>query len=116
MKKVQVEIIPWLTRAFGAEKGGHLLLEEHLEDGAKFKDLLSQLIARYPSFGEIVLDPTSQRLQEHVTVIVNDRFLQLVGGLEAKLGEGDEVVFLPAFAGGNPAKAGLAQVDRICPI
>lgn len=104
MKRVEVEVVPWLTRAFGAERGGHLLLEKHLEDGAKFKDLLKELIAEYPSFAEIALDPQSQRLKEHVSVILNDRFLEVAGGLEAELKEGDRVVFLPAFAGGCPAR------------
>ncbi len=39
-------------------------------------------------------------LRRFVNVYVNDEDVRFTGGLETKLGDGDQVVVLPAVAGG----------------
>ena len=48
----------------------------------------------------LLFDTTAQRLPEHVEVVLNDRVLDLQGGLAAPLHPGDTLTFLPAHAGG----------------
>jgi molybdopterin converting factor small subunit len=43
----------------------------------------------------------SQTLPEHVEAVLNDRVLDLQGGLAATLTPGDVLTFLPAHAGGQ---------------
>ena len=41
-------------------------------------------------------------LRRFVNVYVNDEDVRFIGGLEAPLTDGDQVVVLPAVAGGGP--------------
>jgi molybdopterin converting factor small subunit len=63
-------------------------------------DLLSRLVdsdARYTH----IFDPATHALPEHVEAVLNDRVLELQGGLDAPLHAGDVLAFLPAHAGGR---------------
>jgi molybdopterin converting factor small subunit len=48
----------------------------------------------------LLFDPSAAHLPEHVEVVLNDRLLDLQGGLDAELHPGDVLSFLPAHAGG----------------
>jgi molybdopterin converting factor small subunit len=48
----------------------------------------------------LLFDAQAQLLPEHVEVVLNDRVLDLQGGLDAVLRPGDTLTFLPAHAGG----------------
>jgi molybdopterin converting factor small subunit len=47
-----------------------------------------------------VFDRSTQSLPEHVELVLNDRLLDLQGGLDATVQGGDVLAFLPAHAGG----------------
>ncbi len=49
----------------------------------------------------LLYDAQHQRLTEYVDVVLNDRLLDLQGGLDAALSPGDVLLFLPAHAGGG---------------
>ena len=66
---------------------------------ASVADLLTSLAENDPRYRH-VFDAQSQSLPEHVEVVLNDRVLELQGGLSAALHDGDVVAFLPAHAGG----------------
>ena len=57
---------------------------------------LAETDQRYTS----LYDPAAERLPEHVEAVLNDRVLDLQGGLAARLSPGDVLSFLPAHAGG----------------
>ncbi len=100
MNTVKLEVLPWLTEALGARPSEHLLMEEEVADGATVGDLLTKLAQRYPRFQKVAFAPGSQMLRDEISVIVNDRILELLQGLETKLSNGDVIVLLPAFSGG----------------
>ena len=52
-------------------------------------------------FGNEVLEDHGKRLREGVLVTVNGIASGQIGGLDAKLKEGDIVTILPFFAGGG---------------
>ena len=60
---------------------------------------LSELVASDPRYAHL-FDRESQTLPEHVEVVLNDRVLDLQGGVNAALKRGDVLTFLPAHAGG----------------
>ena len=60
---------------------------------------LTALVASDPRYG-LLFDVDRQRLPEHVEVVLNDRVLDLQGGLLALVSPGDTLTFLPAHAGG----------------
>ena len=79
-------------------------------DGAKAVDaqgdslgaLIDDLEGNHPGIkGRLVEDKEgSVDLRRFVNVYVNDEDVRFIGGLEAQLSDGDQVVVLPAVAGG----------------
>ena len=67
--------------------------------GGTLQDALADLDAQYPGIGARVLDDEG-RLRRFVNVYVNDEDVRFTGGLETGLADGDQIVVLPAVAGG----------------
>jgi sulfur-carrier protein len=67
-------------------------------DGASLSALIDDLEANHPGIKERLLE--NGDLRRFVNVYVNDEDVRFIGGLEAELSDGDEVVVLPAVAGG----------------
>ncbi|GAB3992453.1 MoaD/ThiS family protein [Glycomyces albus] len=67
--------------------------------GATLAELFDDLDASHSGLkGRVVTDEGS--LHRFVNVYVNDEDVRFIGGLEAKLEDGDSVTILPAVAGG----------------
>jgi MoaD family protein len=68
-------------------------------DGASLSALIDDLEASHPGIKERLLE--NGDLRRFVNVYVNDEDVRFIGGLEAVLSDGDQVVVLPAVAGGS---------------
>ena len=100
MSSVCVEVMPWLSRYFGAEHHGHVVLEREVADGATVKDLLEEISSHNPEFRDVLFDVGTGRPGRYMTIVLNGRLLELAGGLETKLNPGDTILLLAALAGG----------------
>ena len=67
-------------------------------DGASLSALIDDLEASHPGIKERLIDGVD--LRRFVNVYVNDEDVRFLGGLEASLSDGDQIVVLPAVAGG----------------
>ncbi len=67
-------------------------------DGAKLSALIDDLEANHPGLKERLIEDGD--LRRFVNVYVNDEDVRFIGGLDAELADGDQVVVLPAVAGG----------------
>lgn len=67
-------------------------------EGATLGELIADLETRHQGLSERLLEDGA--LRRFVNVYVNDEDVRFLGGLEAPLSDGDEVVVLPAVAGG----------------
>jgi MoaD family protein len=67
-------------------------------DGANLSALIDDLESNHPGIKERLID--NGDLRRFVNVYVNDEDVRFLGGLEAGLSDGDQVVVLPAVAGG----------------
>jgi molybdopterin synthase sulfur carrier subunit len=76
-------------------------------EGATLGELIDNLEANHPGIKERLIDGTE--LRRFVNVYVNDEDVRFTGSLETKLDDGDEVVVLPAVAGGSVAWVPVAQ-------
>ena len=85
--------IPTILRTY---TGGQA---EVAADGGTLSEVLASLETRHPGISARVLDDQG-RLRRFVNVYVNDEDVRFLGGLEATLSDGDQVVVLPAVAGG----------------
>jgi molybdopterin converting factor small subunit len=85
----------------GRPRGARTILTAQASPGESVADLLQRLVRLDARFG-LLFDPAAGRLPEHVEVVLNQRVLDLQGGLAAPLSPGDRLGFLPAHAGGSP--------------
>jgi MoaD family protein len=67
-------------------------------DGSNLSALIDDLEANHPGLKERLIEDGD--LRRFVNVYVNDEDVRFIGGLEAELTDGDQVVVLPAVAGG----------------
>ncbi|MBR8744154.1 MoaD family protein [Nocardiopsis sp. MG754419] len=68
-------------------------------NGSTVGELFSDLDGRYPGIAERLVD--NGKLRRFINVYLNDEDVRFVGGLDAKLTDGDNVTVLPAVAGGS---------------
>jgi molybdopterin synthase sulfur carrier subunit len=71
-------------------------------EGANLSALIDDLESSHPGIKERLIDHKDGKadLRRFVNVYVNDEDVRFIGGLEAALSDGDQVVVLPAVAGG----------------
>ena len=67
-------------------------------DGGSLSALIDDLEANHPGLKERLIE--NGELRRFVNVYINDEDVRFIGGLEAELTDGDQVVVLPAVAGG----------------
>lgn len=68
-------------------------------NGANLGELFSDLDSNYPGIQERLID--DGKMRRFINVYLNDEDVRFVGGLDAKLSDGDSVTILPAVAGGD---------------
>ncbi len=92
---VEVRIPTILRNYTGGEKAVNA-------DGASLSALIDDLEANHPGIKDRLVEDKngSPELRRFVNVYVNDEDVRFLGGLEAPLSDGDQVVVLPAVAGG----------------
>jgi molybdopterin synthase sulfur carrier subunit len=82
-----------------SELTGVLKTEVEVPDGVTVRRLIDILTERYVKLREELLDERGD-LKPMYNILVNGRAIEWLGGLETRLKDGDEVVFLPPAAGG----------------
>ena len=85
--------IPTILRTY---TGGEKAVDAN---GATLTALIDDLEASHPGIKDRLLDGAD--LRRFVNVYVNDEDVRFTGGLETALSDGDQVVVLPAVAGGS---------------
>ena len=90
--------IPTILRTY---TGGEKAVDAN---GATLAALIDDLEANHPGIKDRLLDAKEDGqtdLRRFVNVYVNDEDVRFTGGLETALSDGDQVVVLPAVAGGS---------------
>ncbi|MFA7248162.1 MAG: MoaD/ThiS family protein [Dehalococcoidia bacterium] len=100
MSEVTVDVMPMLAPYFSAAGGEHLRFTAPIENGDTILDLLGHLADEHAALDGVLIDRSSRELTEAVRVVLNDRVVELAGGLDTVLVDGDTILILPAFAGG----------------
>ena len=100
MDHIQIVIMPWLSDAFGSEGSQRVVLGEQIDPGSSLKEVLHLLAVKYEPFGSTIFDVRSERVRNHARVVVNDRLMELLEGVDTVLKDGDQLIFLAAYSGG----------------
>ena len=72
-------------------------------DGSSLGALIDDLEANHPGIKDRLVEDSQAGegdLRRFVNVYINDEDVRFIGGLDAELSDGDQVVVLPAVAGG----------------
>ena len=73
-------------------------------DGATLSEVIEDLESNHPGIRERLIE--GEDLRRFVNVYVNDEDVRFTGGLGTSVKDGDQVVVLPAVAGGAGVPAG----------
>ena len=113
----RVRIPPTLRDAVGGAR-------EVEVPGVTLRDVLSELVSRFPALGRQVLE-NGNGLAPFVNVYVDNEDIRTLGGLDTPVQEGSTVILLPAMAGGErtltPSVLGtigdtpLVELPRLAP-
>ncbi len=68
-------------------------------EGATVGELIDNIESQYPGFAHQIMDESGQ-LRRFVNIYLNDEDVRYLQGKDTPIGDGDEVSFLPALAGG----------------
>ncbi len=91
--KVKVRFLGFLARLYGSDE---VTLE--VPEDSTFKDLLENLVKRKSRFKNAVLNGGDVR--GTVLTLINQKDIAVLSGLNTKLKNGDEIVFVPVSHGG----------------
>jgi sulfur-carrier protein len=84
-----------LRHASGNEK-----FSLEIEDVVSILDLVKSLTLQAPSLRRNLLDEQLETPKPNALILVNGREISVLNGLETKVKDGDEVVFVPVVHGG----------------
>jgi molybdopterin converting factor small subunit len=72
-------------------------------EGATLSAVIDDLEANHPGIKDRLVEDAGRGtgLRRFVNVYVNDEDVRFIGGLDAEVSDGDQVVVLPAVAGGS---------------
>jgi molybdopterin converting factor small subunit len=85
--------IPTILRTYTADQ------KSVRASGSSLSALIDDLEANHPGLKDRLIE--NGDLRRFVNVYVNDEDVRFLGGLEAPVADGDQVVVLPAVAGGG---------------
>jgi len=100
LAQVRIEVYPWLTELLGGGRSQHLIMDMAVSGGETVRQLLSRLAQEHPDFAARAFDApgTPSTL---MSLFLNDLFLELAGGLDVALSDGDSLTLIPAWEGGQ---------------
>ena len=100
MGRIRLEILPGISDVLDSQGVGHLVLEETIEEGATIGDLIRKLGNEHQAFGDIIFDTKTDKLSGNVMIVLNDRIVEALKGLDTNIEDGDIIKLLPVIAGG----------------
>ena len=100
MGRIRLEILPWVSDVFGGQGAGQLVLEETIEEGTTIGGLLRKLASEHQTFGDIIFDTETDKLSGDVMIVLNDRVVEALKGMDTSIEDGDIIKLLPVIAGG----------------
>ncbi len=70
------------------------------QEGISIKDLVDRITQELPELKHTFSDQELKDSRSNSLVLVNGREISVLNGYETKLGDGDEIVFVPVVHGG----------------
>jgi molybdopterin converting factor small subunit len=98
---VQVRLMPWFSELLSPEYTSAVLVDEDLPSGSTLRGLIGSLAGRSPRLGDALYCSEQGTLHHAVVVTCNGRLVSPAQALDLVLQSGDQLVFAPAYSGGD---------------
>jgi molybdopterin synthase sulfur carrier subunit len=92
---ITLKFVGALRHASGAEK-----LKRDFAEDSSIRDLINEIVREKPELKRALMDNQSKEQITNALVLVNGREISVLSGLETKIKDLDEVVFVPVIHGG----------------
>lgn len=79
---------------------GKTQLTVNFQKGTSLKELLSKLSQEMPQLEKTFTEQQHNNSTSNALILVNGREISVLNGLETRLSDGDEIVFVPVVHGG----------------
>ena len=79
---------------------GKTQLTINFQENTSLKELLSNLSQEFPLLEKTFTDQQLNDSRSNALILVNGREISVLNGLETRLNDGDEIVFVPVVHGG----------------
>ena len=93
--------MPLTMKFIGALRqiSGKTQLTVNFQEGMSLKDLIAKISQEMPQLEKTLSDQLSNS-RSNALILINGREISVLNGLETKLNDGDEIVFIPVVHGG----------------
>jgi MoaD family protein len=95
MIAVKISFLSLLKSRFGVKE-----LNMNLENDATINDVFAKLFEKYGEDIKSVIVKKSGDLNDHVVIMLNEKNIRSLDELNTKIHNNDEIMLLPAIAGG----------------
>lgn len=92
---VQVEVLPWLSRALGKES--KVILTESIREGENLKSLFERIASKHDAFGALIYNINCGTVYDGVEIFVNNKSIKNVN---MKIKSGYKITVTPLYYGG----------------
>lgn len=92
---ITVRFVGNLRNAIGKSK-----VTFNIDKAKTLKELIEAVVEKFPDAKRVLIDPELEDPRPNTLIIVNDKEISVLSGLETILKDGDEVVFVPVSHGG----------------
>lgn len=92
---ITLKFIGALRHASGADS-----LTVHCKKATSLMDLVNEVTRETPSLRQSLLDEQLDEPKPNALILVNGREISVLNGLNTKVKDGDEIVFVPVVHGG----------------
>ncbi len=93
--------MPFTLKFVGALRqiSGKTQLTVNFQENLSLKDLITKISREMPLLDKTFSDPLGDS-RSNTLVLINGREISVLNGVETKLNDGDEIVFIPVVHGG----------------
>jgi molybdopterin synthase sulfur carrier subunit len=72
----------------------------NIKGALSIKELMNEIVREMPALKPSLIHQQLEDLRSNALILVNGREISVLNGLETKLKDGDEIVFVPVVHGG----------------
>lgn len=100
MPSVKLKIYSWLSQGVEADSASYDESIISVPSGESVGEMVHRLSKKNGVFRQAIFDMDTQQIYDHISVILNGRFVDPYDRREAILKDGDELTFVPILHGG----------------